>query len=72
MNTVTVSLLSASLTVIVYIPISRLLGITQGTENEPSAVIGVSNIAIIVSFSSAISISIRLSSDYAIPLIVIV
>ena len=56
--------------VIVYVPISRPLGINQGTENVPSPVIGVSIVAITTLFSSAISISIRLSSDFAIPLIV--
>ena len=72
MNIVTMSLFSASFTVIVYVTISRLLGITQGTENVPSLVIGVCNVAITTSFTSAISMPIRVSSDFAIPLIVIV
>jgi len=62
-------LFSASLIFMVYIPVLKLLGIFQGSENVPSDVIGVFNDIIIWSSSSIISTVRRSEFDCPTPLI---
>ena len=69
MNISLLSLFWSSVIVIVYVPVSIPCGITQGTENVPSEVIGVSNVSTITPSWSVTSICRRLVSDFATPLI---
>ena len=55
-----------------YVPVGVFSGITQGSENVPSVVMGVSSAAMIVSLLLVILISSLFESDCAVPLIIIV
>jgi len=68
MNISKLELFLSSLTVIVYVPVSKPVGTIQGRENAPLDVIGVCNDMTTSSLSLVILTSRRLASDCPIPL----